>query len=396
MKLRDPLLDLQRAVEDPDHRPYLPLRQQMIVDHRPVLLVGPFEHHAAVLVDLADGRVARRIDVMRPGPLPAVASEDSDDPFLSWQNGTQADSDVLALSRDWRVEYTGEQTIVLRSQDEKVAVPGPRPTLAKLDPTGERLALVDTDGLVRVWHLSNPTEPRDITTPASAVHFGPNNLVATAQENEVVVWNSTTGHPLAELTADAPVTALAFTADGGRLATGTTAGTVEVWSLRAQHTDPDLTANALRITAEERTVIVALRPLISTPRLAKRLINTYRLLRASLTADELTRLRRGEHKVVLILLAVLLGEPERAHGLLRTLASDATLPTNFTTRVRRSARVGHTPRPTVARRRLAPAPDPFETTLARVIAETKAVDNTNSYQRWAPVVSRYSFRFVDP
>jgi len=171
---------------------------------------------------------------------------------------------------------------------------------------------------------------------------------------------------------------------------------VEVWALRTPRTDPDLTANALRITAEERAVIVALRPLINTPRLAKRLINTYRLLRASLTADELTRLRGGEHKVVLILLALLLGEPERAHGLLRTLTSDTTLPTNFTTLIRRSVRVGHTPRPTVARRPLTPAPDPFETTLARVIAETEAADDTNSYRRWAPVVSRYSFRFVDP
>lgn len=156
------------------------------------------------------------------------------------------------------------------------------------------------------------------------MQFGPNDLLATARENEVVVWNSATGHRLAEVTADASVTALAF------------------------------------------------------------------------TADELTRLRSGEHKVMLILLAILLGEPERAHGLLRTLASDATLPTNFTTLVRRSAGVDHTPRPTVARRRLTPASDQFETTLARVIAETEAVDDTNSYQRWATVVSRYFFRFVDP
>lgn len=419
------IVDIAGTVTRRDLRGGLPILTKTMVDTElsavwPVsggrlLLVGPFGERAAVLVDLAHGRVAHEIVTASPGPMTAVVSPDSDDLILYlhddsstiyqtrtyWtehvlnDQGTPSDTEVLALSRDWRVEHTGTQTIVLNGRAEKLVVPGPRPTVTSLDPTGERLALVDANGVVRIWHLSDPTVPREIPTLASAVHFGPRSLLATTNDKHVAVWDALSGHLRAELTVDEPVTALAFTADGRRLATGTSSGTVEVWVLHTPHTDPNLTASALRISAEEQATIVALQPLISTPRLAKRLINTYRLLRASLTPDELERIRVGEHKIVLLLLALLLSKPEQAHILLRALTSNTPQPSKFTTMVRRNTSIDRPTRSAASGRRLTPSPGSFETTLNQIIADVQAADDTESYRNWASVVSRYSFRLLE-
>lgn len=67
-----------------------------------------------------------------------------------------------------------------------------------------------------------------------------------------------------------------------------------------------------------------LAPLIHSPRSAKRLVNIYRLIRAQLDRRQLYDFvgsadAPGEHQAVLVLLAILVGFPDQASWLLRSL-----------------------------------------------------------------------------
>jgi len=87
---------------------------------------------------------------------------------------------------------------------------------------------------------------------------------------------------------------------------------------------PDLTPATLYLTDVELRSIKAVAPLIRTPRAAKRLVNTYRLARASLDAEELPAFvgrgsDPGTHRAALILLAILIGFPSHAAALFQAL-----------------------------------------------------------------------------
>jgi hypothetical protein len=80
----------------------------------------------------------------------------------------------------------------------------------------------------------------------------------------------------------------------------------------------DLVATALRFSDEERRYLAQLAPLIGTPRVAKRLVNTYRLVRARL--DDATA--EASYREVLVLLAIVSSFPREAAMLLETLEGD--------------------------------------------------------------------------
>ena len=74
----------------------------------------------------------------------------------------------------------------------------------------------------------------------------------------------------------------------------------------------DLKPAGLALTDIEKELLASLQPLVFTPRAAKRLINTYRLIRASLSGDRLKRFvdeeqRTGEFVAVQIQLGILIG-----------------------------------------------------------------------------------------
>jgi len=71
----------------------------------------------------------------------------------------------------------------------------------------------------------------------------------------------------------------------------------------------DLNPAALKLTADELVFLRRLAPLVSTPRAAKRLVNTYQLLRVS-ASDVETFLSDREYEPVLILLALMTGTAE--------------------------------------------------------------------------------------
>ena len=77
---------------------------------------------------------------------------------------------------------------------------------------------------------------------------------------------------------------------------------------------------SVRILKAERDFIERLVPLLPTPRIAKRLVNVYRVIKASKSAEELDEFEReGRGNTCLLMLAILFGRPAIAADLLRAL-----------------------------------------------------------------------------
>jgi hypothetical protein len=83
---------------------------------------------------------------------------------------------------------------------------------------------------------------------------------------------------------------------------------------RSPRRDPtiDLIPAKLLITPHEQAFIESLGPLIPTPRVAKRFINTYWLLRVSTTDPDTFKEQSGRYQAVLLLLAIMNGFPSQA------------------------------------------------------------------------------------
>jgi hypothetical protein len=79
-------------------------------------------------------------------------------------------------------------------------------------------------------------------------------------------------------------------------------------------------APPVRIGQAERDFIGQLVPLLPTPRIAKRLVNVYRVIKARKSAEELDEFEReGRARTCLLMLAILFGRPAIAAELLRSL-----------------------------------------------------------------------------
>ncbi|GAA3028545.1 P-loop NTPase fold protein [Actinokineospora globicatena] len=68
----------------------------------------------------------------------------------------------------------------------------------------------------------------------------------------------------------------------------------------------------LRLLAAERDEIKALAPLLTTPRAVKKLINLYRIVRSGIPASDLDAFLVAEYRVVLLLLAASVKDPDQA------------------------------------------------------------------------------------
>jgi len=79
----------------------------------------------------------------------------------------------------------------------------------------------------------------------------------------------------------------------------------------------------LHISDDERTFMGWLHPLVQTPRAAKRFVNVYRILKASVEPDRRSKLvDPAEHRAVLTLLAMLTSHPTETTALLQALVDE--------------------------------------------------------------------------
>ena len=84
-----------------------------------------------------------------------------------------------------------------------------------------------------------------------------------------------------------------------------------------------LVVEAITVTEAEVRFLALLGPLVGTPRSARRLVNTYRLVRARSRGSELAQFRKEGHRSAAVLLAAALGYGEEARPLLERFATGA-------------------------------------------------------------------------
>jgi hypothetical protein len=131
----------------------------------------------------------------------------------------------------------------------------------------------------------------------------------------------------------------------------------------------------LVISIAERELLRRLGGLIPTPRAAKRLVNIYRMLRVSVPERELDEFRPGggsHYEAVVLLLGILVGRPALANDVFTSVMTSKD-----------SANIWQV---------LSKFPD-VHGPLADV-RQHVTVTQAGPYRRWAPRVSRFSFRLA--
>lgn len=289
---------------------------------------------------------------------------------------------VVLLAPDWQLVQAGDDTVLARAPREgrTLVKHQHEARSATTDPQATTLATVDRLGTLRLWRVAD-----DIELTVSPVELEPGNtlaavrtaaisgtdLLAVIRGDEVLAWDLNQRRLVTRFTTPDSASQLAFSPDGRRLAVGLAQGSIAVYAI-AEPDVPDLSARTLQLTRSERQSLVDMRPLISTPRSAKRLVNTYRLLRAGLTDEQLRRLRASDQTAVILLTAVLVGHPVQAPALLDELAAGTD-----------EQSLG---------KLLARAHPRLHAAVRLVQDATPIPDGLTAYRRWASTVARFSFR----
>jgi hypothetical protein len=119
----------------------------------------------------------------------------------------------------------------------------------------------------------------------------------------------------------------------------------------------DLTPRGMRFTGPELLFLEQLSPLVRTPRAAKRLVNLYRLVKARMAAAETEAFLDVDYKVVLVLLAVLVGRSGQCDALFDAIESGRD----------------------------------WRQEMDRLAGDLKVPDDLSAYRKWLPLVRRFSF-----
>lgn len=101
---------------------------------------------------------------------------------------------------------------------------------------GRTLAVADDDGMVQLWDVASSSVTRTIVpgTGIQALRFAPNGAVlASAEGQTITLYDVASGRLLRKLDKhDAPINALAFSANGQLLASGSDDRTAIIWDVR--------------------------------------------------------------------------------------------------------------------------------------------------------------------
>ncbi|MFD4639086.1 P-loop NTPase fold protein [Lentzea sp. NPDC058436] len=120
---------------------------------------------------------------------------------------------------------------------------------------------------------------------------------------------------------------------------------------------PDQAPRGMRITGPELLYLESLAPLVRTPRAAKRLVNLYRLVRARSAVLESDGFLSTDYRVVLVLLAVLVGRSGQCDALFDAIESGRD----------------------------------WRQERDRLVGDLAVPDDLAAYRKWLPLVRRFSF-----
>ncbi|MET8763711.1 P-loop NTPase fold protein [Lentzea sp. NPDC004782] len=119
----------------------------------------------------------------------------------------------------------------------------------------------------------------------------------------------------------------------------------------------DLTPRGMRFSGPELLYLEQLSPLVRTPRAAKRLVNLYRLVKARMAPSETDAFLNVDYKVVLVLLAVLVGRSGQCDALFDAIESGRD----------------------------------WRQEMDRLVGDLSVPDDLSAYRKWLPLVRRFSF-----
>jgi hypothetical protein len=270
------------------------------------------------------------------------------------------------------------------------------------DLSQERLIAVTPSGRIRVWTINNTateiSSSQDLGgySPADVVSLGPRDLMAVAHLDTVEVWDIADAELLTRIPASSTVTALAFSADGTQVAIGTETGSVQTWLIAPPSMSDELAAGIMRLTPAEFASMLSVAALVPTPRAARRLVNIYRLLHAGLPLEDLERLRAGDHAVVMLMLAMLMGFPQLSTELLEELIWHPDSPPDTFSGLLLSHMmpVSEAESSNASAYLSQIAWNHFGETVGRILDKQQTNDQIDAYHYWAPYVALFSFRTI--
>jgi len=132
----------------------------------------------------------------------------------------------------WRISADGLDPLATLDTAHK-------PLAAQFDPTGDLVATGDFDGVVRLWSAGTGAPRGELRVPGgpfpvTGVAFsGDGSRLAAARGLQAVVWEVRTGTVVFRRTLEEPVQSIAFSADGRHVAGGDVAGVTRIWNLRS-------------------------------------------------------------------------------------------------------------------------------------------------------------------
>lgn len=151
--------------------------------------------------------------------------------------------------RFWTFSLGGLNDVELKTRDRKPA------TALAFDPSGERLAIAEAGGTVRVWRHATRSDLCRLeghSAPVAAIAWSPDGKrIATAgADGTARVWLANGGAALPELErGEHAATALAWSGDGARIAVGNAAGGLRVYSVQDRTPGAALEPHATAVTA---------------------------------------------------------------------------------------------------------------------------------------------------